>query len=300
MDKTVSWKTGINDFCEKRLVIENGNRNFTCTIQENEFEPNRDILDIFHDHLKTRNSKTVEVLYSGGVDSELLLVSCLRNKIPCEAVTMEIRVKGAIINVHDLYYSEKFCREHHVKQRKHRLDVENFFYSGLYKEYLAPYDIITSNVATHFWLMEKCDSFPVFGGDWPWVQVFKDPKVLSPIRLDYNSYDRFMQDRGITGIPNMISHSYESCYKFMQLQIEHAQLNEQSIMSSSFLKHRMYKILEPRIRSYGWESCERAIFNIAMINEQLRSKYKTVTNEIFWGDNTKKLLNTSLNYHNKN
>lgn len=300
MDKIVSWKTGINDFCEKKLVVENGNRNFTCTIHETEFEPNRDILDIFHDHLKSRDSKTVEVLYSGGVDSELLLVSCLKNKIPCEAVTMEIRVKNTLINVHDIYYSEKFCRENNVKQIKHILNVEDFFYSGRYKEYLDPYDIITSNVSTHFWLMEHCSSFPVFGGDWPWVQVFKEPKVLSPLRLDYNSYDRFMQAKGIIGIPNMISHSYESCYKFMQLQIEHALINEQNTMSSSFLKHRMYKILEPRIRSYGWESIDRSIFNIPMLNEQLRSKYKSVNNNVIWGEKTKTLLGTDINQSDKN
>ena len=48
------------------------------------FESNRNITDIFNDHLSIRQTKYVEVLYSGGLDSELVLLSCLKNKIPVE------------------------------------------------------------------------------------------------------------------------------------------------------------------------------------------------------------------------
>lgn len=298
-NKEVFWTSGVNDFIQKQLIIKNNERLFTYTINENDFEPNRKISDIFYDHLVNRGTKTVEVLYSGGADSELVLASCIKNKIPCEAVTMAIRIKGALVNVYDLYFSEKFCRENNIRQRKYFLNVDDFFYNGKYEHYLTKYDIVYSHVATHFWLIEQCNSFPIIGGDWPWVQAFNQPKVLSPQKLDYNYYDKFMIDKGISGIGSMISHSFESCYRFMQLQLEHANSNEQNAYTSSFLKQKMYSLTEPRIRSYGWEDCPRAIFDINLFNNKLMSKYKAVDNTIVWGEKVKKLLNTNINQNNK-
>jgi hypothetical protein len=299
MDKSVIWNSGIDNFIEKKLVIDNNNRFFTFTLNETEFEPNREIFDIFYDHLKNRGTKTVEILYSGGVDSELALLSCIKNKIPCVAITMVIRVKGAIINVRDLYYSEKFCTNHQVTQKKYVLDVENMFFNDRYKEYLEPYNIYFPHVAAHFWLLEQCNSYPVMGGDWPWVQEFANPKVISPQRLEHNCYEKFMSDKGIDGIGSMFSHSFESCYRLMQLQMKHAEDLEQGMYSSSFLKQKMYKVLEPRIRHYCWEDCPKSIFNEVEYRNILKSRYRLIDNTIVWNSKIGELLDTPLRQNNK-
>ena len=297
MSNVEIWHSGIGGYIEKKLETGDKTRKFTYTISEPEFEPNRHIFDIFYDHFKDRGTKTVEILYSGGVDSELALLACIHNKIPCEAVTMAIRARGALVNIHDMYYSEKFCRENNIKHRVYTLNVEDFFYSERYKEYIDPYSIVRAHVASHFWIIEQCNSFPVMGGDWPWVKMFMSPRICSPQRLDYNCYDKFMRDKGITGIGSNVANSFESAYRFMQLQIEHAKPNEQTALTSAFLKQKMYPVkIEPRLRSYGWEECPQLIFDVDYFNN--KTSFKNIEDVIVWGDKLKQLMNTTASQSN--
>ena len=286
----LKWSTGINDF--KIHTLEESS--FTTTLTENEFEPNRKIDEIFYDHLANRHTQKVEILYSGGMDSELVLASCIRNKIPVEAMTMVIKVRGATLNVVDLYYSEKFCREHNIKQNFFVLDAVEFYKSGKYLQYLEPFKITEPHVASHFWLLEQCNHYPIIGGDWPWVQVHKPQKVLSPFKLAFTGYELFMQSKGITGIGNMISHSFESCYYFMKEHIQEYELGNDTFHTVPFMKYRMYDLAEPRLKSYGWEDCPRNIFNILMYKVELLKRLGKPQSKIVWGEKVKELLNTNV------
>ncbi len=281
MGKT-TWSSGLNDF-KKHTLIDNL---FITEVHENDFEPNRSIDDIFYDHLANRQTSKVEVLFSGGADSELILKSCIKNKIPFEAITMAIQVKGITLNVIDLYYSEKFCRENDIKQKLIYLDAEWLFESGKYNEYLNPYLINEPHVASHFWLIEQCDYYPIFGGDWFWFQQHRN--VLSPLRLDYACYERFMESKGIYGIGNMINHSFESCYKFIELHTQ----NEETIVP--ILKQKMYGFDFPRMRSYGWENIPTEILDIEKYKKNLIDIHKRTRNIIKWGSKIKKLINSDV------
>jgi len=288
------WHTGLNDF-KKHTLITDKDRNFTTELIENDFEPDRDIDSIFFDHLKDRPSKTVELLYSGGLDSELVLASCLRNKIPVEAMTLVVTIRGAILNVVDLYYSEKFCREHNVKQNLFYLDVEEFYKDGKHFEYLSPYYITEPHVATHFWLLDQCQSYPVIGGDWPWVQCHKENKVLSPIRIDFAHYENYMATKGISGIGNMINHSFESCYYFVKKHIENYQEGTDDFYTSAYLKYKMYGLKEPRIKSYGWELTPQNLINTPRLRVDLLMQYGGKnTHTIKWGPKLSELLETNV------
>ena len=84
MSEILHWSTGLNGYKKHSL----DHNDFTTELTECKFEPGRNIDDIFLDHLVDRPSSPVELLYSGGLDSELVLMSLLRNKIPVEAMTM--------------------------------------------------------------------------------------------------------------------------------------------------------------------------------------------------------------------
>ena len=281
MSKILRWETGLNGY--KKHTLDNNN--FTTELTECQFEKGRSIDNIFLDHLTNRQTSTVELLYSGGVDSELVLMSCLRNKIPVEVMTMVIQVKGISLNITDLYYSEKFCRENGVKQNLFYLDAEWLYESGKYLEYLLPYNIIEPHVASHFWLIEQCNNYPVFGGDWPWYQ--KHRNVLSPFRLAYSKYEQFMHNKSITGIGNMISHSFESSYKFIELQ---KQYDDEIV---PLLKQKMYGLTSPRIRSYGWENCPISLFNINKYKFELLKQIGSIKSTIKWGDKIKSLIDST-------
>lgn len=286
----LKWTTGINDFKIHTLA----DSSFTTILTETDFEHNRKVNDIFYDHLSNRSGQKVEVLYSGGMDSELVLASCIHNKIPVEAMTMVIKVRGAILNVVDLYYSEKFCRENNIKQNFFYLDAVDFYESGKYIEYLEPYKITEPHVASHFWLLEQCNHYPIIGGDWPWVQAHKQNKVLSPFKLAFSGYELFMQSKGITGIGNMISHSFESCYHFMKEHIIQYEYGNDTFHTVPFMKYKMYGLAEPRIKSYGWEDCPKNIFNILVYKIELLKKFGSPKSKIVWGEQIKQLLNTDV------
>jgi len=289
MSELLQWSTGLNGY-KKHTLLDN---HFTTTLEECQFEKGRDIDSIFLDHLIDRPNSPVELLYSGGLDSELVLMSLLRNKIPVEAMTMVIMIKGAILNVVDLYYSEKFCRENNVKQNLFYFDAVDFYESGKYLEYALPYGIIEPHVPSHMWLIEQCHNYPIIGGDWPWLQVEK--KVLSPFKVAFSSYERFMQSKGITGIGNMISHSFESSYYFIeQHTLTHEEGND-SFHTVPFLKQKMYGTKEPRIKSYGWEQCPIQLLNITKYRVELLRKLGPPKSEIVWGEQISNLINSTTN-----
>ena len=297
MNETI-WYTGVNNFRKHTLNVGPTNY-FTLELCDDDFEPNRHIDSIMLDHLSDRQTKTVEVLYSGGLDSEFVLDSCLRNNIPVEATTLVIKVHGAILNVVDLYYSEKYCRENNIKQNFFYLDALDFYQSGQYLEYLQPYNITEPHVASHFWLLDKCQNFPIIGGDWPWVHAHKNEKVLSPQRIDFCNYERYMNDTGITGIGNMIGHSLESCCYFINKHIEYYEHGNDKFDTVPFLKFKMYGVKEPRIKSYGWEQCPPELFNKIRYKAELLSKLGRVEHSIVWGEKIANIIKSEVRQNSR-
>lgn len=291
----IEWATGLYNYKKCRLETSGQVSKFTTELTDNDFEPNRSVDAIFYDHLKGRQTKTVDLLYSGGLDSELVLMSCIRNKIPVNAITLVVKVKGAILNVVDLYYSEKFCRENNIKQHLFHLNAEDIFHNDAYLDYLVPYQVSEPHLASHFWLLERCHNFPVIGGDWPWVHAHKQNKVLSPARIDFCSYERYMTDKGITGIGNMIGHSLESCCHFIQKHIDNYETGYDQFHTVPFLKYKMYQTNEPRIKSYGWETCPEQLLNLKRYKINLLKEIGAVNNSIKWYDKISDILQTNTN-----
>ena len=287
MSEILQWSTGLNGY--KKHTLDSNH--FTTELTECQFEPGRNVDNIFYDHLINRPNSPVELLYSGGLDSELVLMSLLKNKIPVEAMTMVITIKGAILNVVDLYYSEKFCRENNVKQNLFYFDAVDFYEGGQYLEYLLPYGIVEPHVASHFWLIEQCHNYPIIGGDWPWLQVEK--KLLSPFKLSFSSYERFMESKNIPGIGNMISHSFESSYHFIKQHLTEHEKGNDKFHTVPFLKYKMYNTQEPRIKSYGWEQCPPILFNIFKYQIELLRQIGSQKSTIIWGDHIASLIDSN-------
>jgi hypothetical protein len=309
MSNIIEWNVGLHGYKKCTLEINEGEgpHKFTTELLDVPFDPTRSIIEIFNDHLSVRQTKYVEVLYSGGIDSELVLLSCLKNNIPVIAMTLIIKINGMIINTHDLYYAEKFCRKHGITHKLIELDASKFYENGDHYNYLKPYYIIQPHIATHFWLIEQCSYFPIIGGDWPWVQDHHNTgdNVISPFRLHHASYERYMWDRGINGIGNMISYSLGSSYHLIKISMDKKVPGD----SLSDFKARMYQSifpeLEPRTTSWGWENnlfpeiINTSKFNIMPYHRDLEEKLKMTTHHIKWNNTIKSLINTTLNENDK-
>jgi hypothetical protein len=299
MENVIEWNVGLNGFKKCTLELGEDSHKFTTELLDVSVEYGRNITDIFNDHLSIRQTKYVEVLYSGGLDSELVLLSCLKNNIPVIAITLVIKIDGLIINTHDLYYAEKFCRENDIIHKLIELDADKFFQNGEYLKYLTPYYIIEPHVATHLWLIEQCNYFPIIGGDWPWAHNHKENKVLSPFRLQFASYERFMQDKGIIGIGNMISYSLDSSVKLIEIHLNNYIPGEPISNFKSRMYQTMYPELDARLKSHGWENHKTRHFNLLKYKIELLKQLKPTVPIIKWNNTIKALLNTQANENDK-
>lgn len=289
------WFDGKNEFMKKTLEKDSDGKNhkFTLEILEKEISENLSFDEIMQDHVSHRQTKTVEVLYSGGIDSESVLNSLHTNGVPVTAITMRLMANGYPINTHDLYYSEKFCRERGINQRVVDLDVKTFYESGKFLDYIEPYTIRMPHVATHFWLFEQTTGFPIIGGCyfWPWTCDIDgvDTKVISPNRYHYTCYQSFLKDKGIDGIGDMLGWSLESNIihikahnEVIKKGIYHTGNNSFPNFKSSLQHELGFTSCEPRMKNYGYEFVDPSILDIFAIREHATNIVGEVKSKIIW------------------
>jgi hypothetical protein len=103
-----------------------------------------------------------------------------------------------------------------------------------------------------------------------------------------------MSDHKITGIGNMIGHSLESSCYFIQKHIDNYESGNDKFHTVPFLKYKMYETVEPRIKSYGWETCPNELLNLKQYRIMLLSKIGLVKNKIKWGSKINDILQSSV------
>ena len=302
-----TWYNGHNDYQKITFDINEETKEHTFHLELLDVPTNdsANINDAFNIHLAEAKGRVVEVLYSGGLDSEIILIHCLRNKIPVRAMTMRLLVNGFAVNTHDLYYSEKFCRENNVEQVILDFNADTFFGNGDHIPYLAPYKIATPHVATHYWLFEQCSSFPVIGGDynWPWY----DKLILSPQRHPFACYSKFLEDNSIDGIGGMVNHSLEANIQFIKahLAIYDKKIHDGKSLKIPRLKQDLVEALgfgklERRLRSYGWEGLHLEVFNIHTYSADLINRFGTTASRITWNEKIGNALGSAPGSNDKN
>lgn len=297
MSSVFTWYSGHNNYKKHTVDRSLGYSDegyelikFSIELLDVPLRPYTSLHEIINDDLSVRQTKTVEILYSGGLDSECILKSCIHNNIPVRALTGRLRVNGYPINTHDLYYAEKFCRENNVEQVFVDLDVDKFLESGDYLQYMKPYDNWGPHVAIHYWLFEQATGFPVLGGEysWPWP----DKRIISPHRMIHISYDRFLQDRGIHGIGSMLSNSLETNSQLIRSQLALIDNNPGKYSADdsliSHLKRDLYTglgfgDLELRMKSYGWDTAIPGVLDILKYIPPESEFGRIVEEQVTWG-----------------
>jgi hypothetical protein len=304
MDNAVTWQDGLDNYKNHHVCYGKNQLQYRCHLQDRSVDVNKDFYSLVNDICQSKNFRYVELLYSGGLDSELVLVALQALKIPVTAVTMRLCHLGYPVNTHDLYYSEKFCRVNNIKQRFVDLNFVDFFENQLYEKYLCPYWISEPHVATHFWLLEQCEHFPVLAGEysWPWAH---EP-LLSPHRLEFSCFDRFIKDNNINGMGNFLNYSYQLNYYLIEnhLNIMKSQNFKTDWKHIPIFKQNLYSKLanwnfERRKRSYGFENLPKGLYDRDQYRNQLLTKYAEVRSEISWDDQIGKLVGGGSNSNDR-
>ena len=294
----IVWYEGLNCYKEHKLIVDpqSDKKTHCLTLRDVPVNINRPYLDIAYDALGNKNK--IDILYSGGQDSELLLRTAIALGVDFNVITMRLRINECLINVQDLYYSELFCKQNKIEQNFIELDVDQFFNSGQYLKYIEPYLVAEPHIATHHWLLEQCNNFPVFAGDysWPWA----DKPVLSPTRYRYCANRRFMDDRQIDGISNFLSHSLDLNMFLIQ---QHKKMFDNSIELGRF-KSNLYSSLgvgklEPRLTNHGWDGFNGKTFNKTAHKINLLKKIGEVKSIVVWEDQIKNLIGSDVYSHDR-
>jgi hypothetical protein len=137
---------------------------------------------------------------------------------------------------------------------------------------------------------------------WPWAH---EP-LLSPHRLEFSCFDRFIKDNNINGMGNFLNYSYQLNYYLIEnhLNIMKSQNFKTDWKHIPIFKQNLYSKLanwnfERRKRSYGFENLPKGLYDRDQYRNQLLTKYAEVRSEISWDDQIGKLVGGGSNSNDR-
>lgn len=120
----------------------------------------------------------IHVLFSGGIDSEVTMLSFLAAEVPITAAIMRFEDD---INQHDIAYAIRFCDTHRVPYKLYDLDIRRFMVEQVW-DYTLPVRCNAPMLAATMWLIDQIDGYPVLGQGEPFLLR---PKRMRPHRLPH-------------------------------------------------------------------------------------------------------------------
>jgi hypothetical protein len=281
-----TWYSGYDNF--KTHTLDHVTKKFVSGyIEPKDFDMSSVRLpsDIYKEILLNQSQKQhLSLMYSGGVDSECVAVTCQQHNIPLKIWTKRFLLKGIEVNVQDLYYSEKFCRRYNLEQIIVDCDIDKVNWLD-YCKYYATHWI----AASHFWLLERVDGIPVFGGDVPYPRHDTNMNLeFEPRHVRHSTYDVLLANQGRYGITNMASHTYELVISWLTLYSKFFKLhgkiycgdrgiNYYTPWANAENKHAVnhaagFGRLEKRFKSIGCELLNRLDFPFDQLHKDMEQQ----------------------------
>lgn len=107
-----------------------------------------------------RQGLSIDILFSGGIDSEIALRSFLEIKVP---VNVHFAVYEDDKNAYDYHYVKQACNELDLKLKEHKLDVKKFWQSDECLRYAKISKSVSPQILPQMWLMDQVDGLPIMG-----------------------------------------------------------------------------------------------------------------------------------------
>ena len=244
----ITYNTGHNSY---QQVDYYPNEKLICTFDSSKspkFECSSLRESLQNDVRRLGNVK-IAVLFSGGMDSEVVLEVCKDINADFYAVFCLYTYKGLPVNVQELYYVEKYCRENVVTLKTIELDLGWFFEKDKYLKYVQMYYCNVGQICPYLWFVEQVTDCAILGGDAPHI-ISNDPITYFPPVLGQISVERMFAMQERKGIPNFLTHSMTSMQYCLDIwQKQHLEedgnigvgINKRfSRWAYTTLKHKMY------------------------------------------------------------
>jgi len=169
------------------------------------------------EYVYTNKSGKIQLLYSGGLDSEFVARILLHLKMDFEVVIIRLTQPNEIdLNHHDTKYAFEFCVSHNIKPIVYEIDFLKFIESGRHREIAESVECCAYSVPMSLYVAEQLDGFTVMGNDPPYIRYEKDKDAWYLEELQYiHSLLRYYKKFNLQGCPFLLSYRPEQMLSFL-------------------------------------------------------------------------------------
>ncbi|MBC7465174.1 MAG: hypothetical protein H7256_04220 [Bdellovibrio sp.] len=158
-------------------------------------------------------AKKINLCVSGGIDSEVMLISFLEAKIPFEATILKFKDD---LNDFDIFNVIEFCQQRNIETTLLELDVLNFFETKQHLEYGKKYRCQSPQIAVHLWLLDQVQGFPIMSGNFIYPQPIDGGVFYVGLPGDLHcTYFRYFETNHKAGIPWFLIYTPELNQSFL-------------------------------------------------------------------------------------
>ena len=205
--------------------------------------------------IRTKTSEDLYVLFSGGMDSEIVLRSFIEAGIEINAITVEFE-DG--LNEHDILWSRKFCKAHNVNHIIKPLNIEKFWREMLF-DYASPVQCNSPQFPVTMWLIDQTPGFPIIGsGDSEIKRHEGTQDFVFNERENYLTLYLYLIRRNREGVPAFFQYTPELLLSFFEHPIlkeyRNFRAKERKLTSISDYKFSIYQHSFPSLEG-------RPVFN---------------------------------------
>jgi hypothetical protein len=211
------------------------------------------------------------VMFSGGIDSEVVLQSFLFAGVPVQAGITCFRND---LNRQDVRYAVKFCETHQVPYKLLHVDIEHFFESGQALSYADRTKCIHPVLLHTMWAMDQVDGYPVLGSGE--CYLVREPAPTTSGKLGKGApeflWSMYEKERIASWYRHLMAQNRPGCAGFFQYtpEIMLAYLRDPTMVElcndriagqtdTMKLKAQIYRkhfLLEPRKKYTGFENVD--------------------------------------------
>lgn len=232
--------------------------------------------------IKASTNKKITVLFSGGVDSEVVVRSFREAHIECEVAILRFKND---LNVHDISYAVMICEKLNMKYKLYDLDIETFWKTtglAIAKKIKCP----SPQLVTTMHLCDQIGGLPVIASG-ECLLIKNVPADYVPGKSEYLSstwsmwekekiagfYRHFIENNS-EGIPAFFQYTPELIYSYLVDPFVSKLVNDQihgklTTESSKFKIYKQYFDLIERPKYSGFEK-------ILDMEEMYRMQYREV------------------------
>lgn len=157
----------------------------------------------------------LQVLLSGGVDSQYVCQVLLKLGINFEAVVIELNnSQGFAYNAEDTNYAYEFANSHGIKVVRYDLNFDEFVESGKITELAEATTCSAAPIVSTMHAITQLDGFTILGSDPPYLKLKNDIWYFEA-NEDAFALERFYSKYNLSGCPYMLTFTAGQTLSFL-------------------------------------------------------------------------------------